>query len=655
MTASTAPSRAPTADPSARFVLPAEAFYLKNLAALWSADPRLAAAIEATENLPSYPVEPSRSGLPTALVPSEAGRQIYLHSRYDPADEARKLIAPLEAHTHVGFYVHGMGLGYALELAFDEAGGEALFFIFEPDLLLLRTAFESRDLSRLIASNRLSFFWELEKAKLFLRLTRHGAMLSVGCASLEHAPSAQRCAAFHQQMRAWIEEWNSYCRTSLNTLVVNGRRTAENITRNLGWYVSAPGIGRLKDRYKGYPAVIVSAGPSLRKNKHLLAEIAGRAVIVAVQTTLQPLLEMGVEPHFVTSLDYHTICTRFFEKLPPGLRTELVAEAKATSEIFRLNPGPLSLVGSDFAEHMLHEMAIRKPMLQSGATVAHLAYYLCEYLGCDPIIFVGQDLGFSDGLCYTPGTSYEDVWRPELSRFCTVEMKQWEQIARDRPILRQIPDQQGRPMYTEERLFAYLQQFERDFAGSSARIIDATEGGALKCGAAVMPLADAMREHCTRPLPETPADHAALQPERVQECLLCLDRRLEDAARIAEISRETLPLLEEIRDHLQEQSRVNQAIARIDVLRNRMNELGRSYDLIMQLTQSTEMRRFEADRLLAASKLSGAGKQRRQVMRDIDNVQAVIEAAEGFQQLVEQAIVHLRREFAHALETREAA
>ena len=38
-----------------------------------------------------------------------------------------------------------------------------------------------------------------------------------------------------------------------------------------------------------------------------------------------------------------------------------------------------------------------------------------------------------------------------------------EQIARERFILRRVPDHQGRPMYTEERLFSYLQQFERDF------------------------------------------------------------------------------------------------------------------------------------------------------------------------------------------------
>ena len=43
--------------------------------------------------------------------------------------------------------------------------------------------------------------------------------------------------------------------------------------------------------------------------------------IIAVQTTLQPLIEMGIEPDYVTSLDYHEICARFFEKLPKTLTT----------------------------------------------------------------------------------------------------------------------------------------------------------------------------------------------------------------------------------------------------------------------------------------------------------------------------------------------
>jgi hypothetical protein len=399
----------------------------------------------------------------------------------------------------------------------------------------------------------------------------------------------------------------------------------------------------LRDAYKGRPAIIVSAGPSLRKNKHLLKDASERAVIVAVQTTLQPLLEMGVEPHFVTSLDYHEICTRFFERLPATLRTELVAEPKATSGIFSMYPGPVSILGNDYADKLIAEMPVERERLRAGATVAHLAYYLAEHLGCDPIIFVGQDLGFSDGLCYAPGTSYEDVWRPELSRFCSVEMKQWEQIVRERFILRRIPDHQGRPMYTEERLFSYLQQFERDFADSKARIIDASEGGAAKRGATPMTLADALEHFCREPLADAFVSHPGTDGAQVVECLASVQKRLSEAVEIERISRDTLPLLEDIRDHIEDQSRVNRAIIRIDALRSRMNDLGACYDLIVQLTQKTELKRFQADRQLSAAekKLDATEKQRRQVGRDIVNVRGIADAAAEFQALMREVIESL--------------
>ena len=544
-----------TADPSLRFVTDEASPYLANLAALWTHDPRLAAAIEQTESQESYAVEKSKCGLPTVAIADEAGKRIYLHSRYQPMDEAEKLVDALPLEECIAFHVHGFGLGYHVERLFERASVEAIHCIFEPDLLLLRTAFEQSDFSKLIQSGRVTFYWQLDKPELFNRLNPHSATVSMAFEGLNHSPSLQLQPQFHQQAQTWIEEFKAFSKTSISTLVINGRRTAENISRNLPWYIGTPSLARLKDCYKGKPAVIVSAGPSLRKNKHLLPQMVGKAVIIAVQTTLQPLLEIGVEPQFVTSLDYHDICTRFFEKLPANIKTELVAEPKATNAIFDLHPGPLSLLGNDFAETLLSEMKIDKARLPSGATVAHLAYYLAEHLGCDPIIFVGQDLGFADGLCYSPGTSYEDVWRPELSRFCTVEMKQWEQIVRDRNILRRTVDHQGVPTYTEERLFTYLQQFERDFAKSNARIIDATEGGVLKRGATSMKLAEVIEQFCSEPIDAHPPKHGGLDFNRLVDSLSSLNNRLAEAVEVEQISRETLPLLEEIRDYLDDQPR----------------------------------------------------------------------------------------------------
>jgi hypothetical protein len=641
------------ADPSLRYVLPDDAPYLANLAALWAVDPELAAAIEETDDAAAYRTAPSKAGEPTLVVTTSGGREFQLHSRYRPIDEAKQLVDSIRLDQFSVFCVHGLGLGYHVEQLFDRCGAEAIVCVFEPDLRMFRAAFESRDYAKLIKSGRVMWFWREDKAELFTRLTPHQPLVTLGVGRVVHPPSQQLHPEYHAQFDAWVSEFESYARTTVSTLVINSRRTAENVAANLPWYVATPSLSRFHDAYVKQPAIIVSAGPSLRKNKHLLRDAQGRAVIIAVQTTLQPLVEIGVEPHFVTSLDYHDICTRFFEKLPPNLRTELVAEPKATPAIFEMNPGPLSILGNEFAETLLSEMKLEKARLPSGATVAHLAYYLAEHLGCDPIIFVGQDLGFSDGLCYAPGTSYDDVWRPELGRFCTIEMKQWEQIVRDRNILRKVPDHEGRPMYTEERLFTYLQHFERDFANSKARLIDSTEGGVLKRGTTPMKLANALAQFCTQTIGREPPAHPGLRWERLDECAASLRNRLSEAREVEQISRDTLPLLEEVRDHLDDQQRVNQAIAKIDALRGRINQLGPCYNLITQLTQKTELARFKADRAIAAARVDGIERQHRQVQRDIDNVRSVLEAAREFQNLMSNAIENVQH-FARHLK-REAA
>jgi hypothetical protein len=615
-----------------------------NLAALWRSDPALAMALEVELENPPYPTEPSKSGPPTLALATADGRRIYLHSRHQPLEEAPRLVGGEDMAGKGLYAVFGLGLGYHVQALYERAGDSAVVVVLEPDLRMICTALSVRDYAKMLRTGRVIIITEADRGLLLGRLTPHQTVAAMGMELVTHAPSVQLQESFHKTLRQWVTEFAAFCRTNLQTLVLNGRRTCENLTRNIGWYAAAGDVRRLHDRHRGEPAIIVSAGPSLRKNKHLLRQAAGRARLIATQTMLQPLLDMGIEPDYVTSLDYHDICTRFFEKLPDKLKTELVAEPKASAKVFGMYPGPITLLGSDFCDKLLWEMEGRKERLRAGATVAHLAFYLAEHAGCDPIIFVGQDLGFSDGLCYAPGTSYEDVWRPELGRFYTVEMKQWEHIARERPILRKIDDWEGRPMYTEERLFTYLQQFERDFAASTRTIIDATEGGARKRGAVAMTLEATLAQYCGAPLPEQTQDHPGLDRNTLPAVRQCLAKRIEEARLIADIGRRTLPLLQEVRDHLDDSMRVNRAIAQIDLLRTEMFAVNHCYELAVQLSQKTELARFQRDFAIDSSRASGAERQRRQVERDIENVKAVIEAAGDLERLVRETLEQLKQE-----------
>jgi hypothetical protein len=151
----------------------------------------LAAAIEALDATPSYCVEQSKSGLPTLAMPTDDGKPIHLHSRYQPLDDAKRLIDPLPLDTGIAFHVHGFGLGYHVEHLFERASSEATICLIEPDLLLLRTAFELRDFSKLIRSNRVIFFWQLDKSALFTRLMSQSATIAMGFEKIEHPPSLQ--------------------------------------------------------------------------------------------------------------------------------------------------------------------------------------------------------------------------------------------------------------------------------------------------------------------------------------------------------------------------------------------------------------------------------------------------------------------------------
>ncbi len=614
---------------------PALDLLVENLAAIWATDPALAAQLDALDDAELLPLLPTQSGHFTASV-AAAGRSILLHSKYNPPEEAARLIARLPAERHVVF-VLGIGLGYHVA-AIREKYPEASVWVFEPDLRVLRSAIVHCDFSQAILDRKVRLVTHLDKGPLFADWMPQLAAMSMGHEIIEHAPSLQLHPDHFAAARGLVEEFLAFGKTTINTLLVNSKRTCENLAQNIPWYVASPGVARLKNAMVGVPAIIVAAGPSLRKNKHLLPEAVGKAVIISVQTAFQQMLDIGVEPNFVTSLDYHDICTQFFQHVPRHVRTELVAEPKATPKIFDLNPGPLSLLGNPFIESLLKEMKLSRATLPAGATVAHLAYYVAEHLGCNPIIFVGQDLGFSEGLAYTPGTSYDDMWRPELSRYNSVEMMQWQRIVRDRAILRKVPDYLGRPTYTEERLFTYLQQFERDFSQTTRTIIDATEGGVAKRGTTPMSLRDALDQYCREPMQQTIPAHAGLDWSKLAEAEQSLQNRLHEAEQVQEISALTHPLLRSIRDSLEDQPRVNQLIAQIDPLRSRMNDCGATYDLVTQLTQQSELDRYAADKRIAAAGIDGVEKQRRQIDRDIANVQHMIRAAGEFAALMRKCI-----------------
>jgi len=127
----------------------------------------------------------------------------------------------------------------------------------------------------------------------------------------------------------------------------------------------------------------------------------------------------------------------------------------------------------------------------------------------------------------------------------------------------------------------------------------------------------------------------------VLPAITALKTRLTESQQIEKIGKDTLPLLEDVGNCLDNQPRVNKLIAQIDSLRAKMLQLNDCYELITALSQKSELERFRHDRQLVASRATGIDRQKSQLKRDIANVKSLIDAAKAFQQLVEQTIFGL--------------
>ncbi|MCH7527088.1 MAG: DUF115 domain-containing protein [Planctomycetes bacterium] len=604
--------------------------FLDNMAALWRSDPRMAQRIDEVDDGDRLPLLATKSGHFTASMKTPDGRTL-LHSRYDPIAEAKKLIDTVETDENFCFLVNGFGLGYHVCELLSRLKGEAFLVVSEPSLAVLSTALCCVDLADAFRSNRLVILNQLDKALVHERLKPYKTLMMLGARFVTHPPSQQASPDFHDQSRQLITEFVAYSRMMLLTLVGNAEITCRNIAHNLPTYLSTPPIDVLRDRFKGYPGIVVAAGPSLHRNIDQLADAKGRAVLCAVQTTFKPLLSHGIVPDFVTSLDFHAMSRQFFHGVPDAADVHLVAEPKVTWHVLDDYAGPVSLLHSDFVDLLIGAETAPRQGLRPGATVAHLAFYLLQYMGCDPIVFVGQDLAFTGHCFYTPGVEVHQTWRSEINRFNSMETREWERIVRNRTILRKVRDVHGREIYSDDLLMTYREQFEKDFLGASARIIDATEGGALMRGAQIMTFREVLEQFCGRPIPAERFAYrdecSSRSPSRLAAAREQLEKRLEEIEHFDQLCEEMIVLLHELESLTGDPNGFNRRLVRVDELRLAVRRLERAYKIVNAATQLVELQRYTADRKLELTEAEGPERAKRQLTRDVRFVEGMHEGA----------------------------
>ena len=572
-------------------------------------------------------------------------------SRTAPRREARRFAEKFDPLETGGVMILGFALGHHVAAAAERLGANGIVLCFEPDLGLLRAVLERVDHSGWLCETGLRLLTDPDDvAALTQALSGHESLVAMGVRLLAHPPSEARLGEPASRFSDNFVKVISATRTTLATTLVHSTTTLRNQLGNAAEYVTRPGVLDLAGLAEARPAIVVAAGPSLSRNIDQLADpaVRERFVIIAVQTVLRPLLRRGIRPHYVVALDHHEISGRFYEGLSESdvEGVTLVAEPKCNPAILRGFPGEIRLVQDDWFDRVIGpDLQRQMGRVELGATVTQLGCYLARHLGCDPLITVGLDLGFTDGQYYAASAAIHDTWACELGPFRSLESLEWERIVRQRSLLRKKTDFLGRPMYTDEQMATYLAQLERDFQRDAAMgltVIDATEGGVSKLGADTLPLAAALaRFDDPRPL-DLPA-HAPAVADRDQRLEAARDRLrevCEQTGRVRELCDETAELLEEMLDHLGDHRRVDRLIDEVYRCRDRVRLIEPAYEMTQFINQTGALNRLRQDRTLTleSDALTPVERQRRQIQRDIQNVRWLGDAADEVGRMTRHAL-----------------
>jgi hypothetical protein len=289
----------------------------------------------------------------------------------------------------------------------------------------------------------------------------------------------------YDKFRAKITDVKRLSDSGVVTGIARGGEWADAFIRNIPIVLRTPGVIRLKNLFQERPAIVVSAGPSIEKNLHLLVRAKGRAIIIAVDVVVPTLLPAGIIPDFIVALEANRKLYRAFENNPLLRFCPLVCTPEVDYETMTsLYPGPVFL--NPVIQHPVlkwfHNSWENKGFIAGrGGSVSHMAFTVAEYMGASVIALIGQDLSFREKLHAGEATnlfySENDV----------------EEYRRRNPVVKDIFNEDR---YTMNQFLSFRTAFETIFKSYKGTVINSTEGGVPIKGARIMRLKDFLDEYC---------------------------------------------------------------------------------------------------------------------------------------------------------------
>ncbi|MGL4393872.1 MAG: motility associated factor glycosyltransferase family protein [Brevinema sp.] len=245
--------------------------------------------------------------------------------------------------------------------------------------------------------------------------------------------------------------------------------------------------------FQDQEVIICSAGPSLKESLPHLKRLSSQMYIIAVDTALKSLLEAGIVPDYVFSVDakIHNISDFC------GISNENYSKMILLADI-TLNPQIASLpwkkvfftttvqpITSKDGTRMHHNKLLNFftskgfhfPELQTGGSVANTAFHAALFYQAKKVLLVGQDLAYTDNRGHAIGSPYDQEYRLKTNRLNTIETIQIKKV----PFQNEVKAILNGITYSDELLMQFRSWFETSLANNkdlAHKTINASENGA---------------------------------------------------------------------------------------------------------------------------------------------------------------------------------
>ncbi|MEW5767931.1 MAG: 6-hydroxymethylpterin diphosphokinase MptE-like protein [bacterium] len=441
----------------------------------------------------------SKTGLPTIRY-----KGVLIHGLEDPRGEAKKAALSADLTRTDVVFVHGFGLGYHVEELLKESNPDIKILVVEKDSNIFSAALHLVDLRPILRSPRVTLAVTATSESILKWVAANFQFLkNRGTWTIEHRPAVDLYPEYYEALSRQIKAYLENQRLQAATLARFGFEWQQNILTNLPIALANPGVKDLVNVFpSGLPVIIISAGPSLDKNIPLLNKAKGKALLIAVDTSLRPLLNQGVKPDLVVAVDPQQTNYRYFEGIDLSEGPPLVAGLITYWEILNI-PGPKFIFSTNHPFDLwVSERIGDKGFLETaGGSVATVAFYLARELKGNPIIFIGQDLAYTDGLVYTRDSALIASWVDRINRFNTMEMMIYDYI-KERSIIT-VPGIYGGEVETNRVLNEYRKWFEAEIpkCEPGTVVINATGGGARIEGTLPLPFEETLERYCQKEIP----------------------------------------------------------------------------------------------------------------------------------------------------------